>query len=266
MNNKIQIYKDYIDMLINNHINSILCYSKAGYGKTYTTINELNNKNVEYIYVSGITTAVALYKLLYDNRNKIIVIDDVETIFQDDRIINILKAALWKVGNKRVISYKTSSVVLEDYPDSFTYNGKIIILANEIKGKNDESFNAVISRCLKYNLNYSFDEIIDISINIITNKKDLNKVQKNKIIDIIENIIKPEHNFNFRLLEQLISFTKYDINKCEILFLNSININDDIKILRECINKHITVEEQINEFKNRTGKSRMTFFRLKKKI
>jgi replication-associated recombination protein RarA len=263
---EIEMYKDYLKMLSNGLIHSVLCYSKAGYGKTYTTIKFLKEIEKEYVYYSGVTTAVALYKILFENNNKIIVLDDIETIFQDDRIIDILKASLWDVDNKRIVSYKSSSKVLENYPDSFEFIGKIIILANEVKGKNDESFKALLSRTLKYHLNYKYEDIKKIAINIINNKEELTQEQKTFIISIINNKIYPEHNFNFRIMERLISFVKYDMNKAEELFMNSIDIDEDIQILIKIINEYKNVDEQIEEYKKITGHSRPTFFRKKKKL
>lgn len=265
-NEQMKIYEDYLNMLFEGYENSVLCHSKAGYGKTYSTIKILKKNEKDYTYISGVTTAVALYKILYENKNSILVLDDVETIFQSDRIVNLLKSALWNVDGKRKVSYKTSSKTLEDYPDKFTYKGKIIILANEIYGKNDKSFDALLSRCLKYELKYEFNEIINISKQIVEEKDDISKKQKNKINYILDNKIKKYVDFNFRLLERLISFVKYDIDKAEKLFFNSININGEKKLLINILQKYDTVKKQIRKFKKKTGYSRATFFRKKKKL
>ena len=263
---QIQIYKDYLNMLFEGHIHSVLCHSKAGYGKTYTTIKTLKELGKDYIYNSGVTTAVALYKMFYDNNDKVIVLDDIETIFKDDRIINLLKAALWDVDGKRRISYKSTSKTLEDYPDSFEFTGKLIILANEIQGRNDESYKALMSRCLKYELTYNLQEILDISKNIIHEDDSLTQEQKDRIIQIIDTYIRPEHCFNFRLLERLKSFVKYDIEKSEQLFLASIDIDEDVAILVDIIKENEVVKDQIEKYRQVTGKSRMTFFRKKKQL
>src|SRR6056297_1997084 len=221
-NKQIETYKDYLRMLFEGYVYSVLCHSKAGLGKTYTTVKLLKQFGKSYEYSSGITTAVGLYKLLFDNNGKVLVLDDIETIFQDDRAVNLLKAALWDVDGKRIVTYKSSSVVLEDYPDSFVYTGQIIILANEVKGKKDESYNALMSRCLKYELNYTFEEVIKIATSMTMQSSDLNPSQKTKVVDVIQRNICPQHSFNFRLLERLKAFVKYDIEKAETLFLESL--------------------------------------------
>lgn len=260
------IYKHYLTMLTQDHTSSVLCYSKAGLGKTYTTIKILKELKQEYEYISGITTAIALYKELHDTNGKILIIDDIETLFQDDRIINILKSALWEVDGKRIVGYKTSSKTLEDYPHKFEYTGKIIILANEIKGKHGDTFNALMSRCLKYKLTYTHNEIKEISQKILQDKKDLTTRQKQKIINIIDQTIKPQHNFNFRLLDRLIGFIKYSEENAQILFINSLDVDDDTQTLMKIIEENKGTETQIKEYMKQTGKSKMSYYRKKKKI
>ena len=262
---QLETYKEYILMLHKTGINSIICHSKAGYGKTYTTIKTLKERQINYEYVSGVTTAVEMYKLLYNNNGKTIILDDVETIFQDDRIINLLKASLWGVDNKRVVTYKTSAKVLEDYPDQFEFTGKIIILANEIKGKNDESFTALISRSLKYELKYSLQDIISLCKEIIHLKK-LTIEQKIIINNFLDKKVKPEYNFNLRIFDRLIEFVKYDIKNGVELFLNSLEIDEEILLIINITKKGKPVDEQIQEYKLATGKSRSSFFRKKQKM
>lgn len=261
------VYKDYLKMLVDGHINSVLCHSRAGLGKTYTTVRMLKEMGVDYKYVSGVSTAVALYKLLFENNGKVLVLDDIETLFQDDRIINILKSALWPIdGDKRVVSYKTSSKSLEGYPDAFEYDGRVIILMNELKGRDDESYKALLSRTLKYELFYTNSDVMRISKQMVWERADINESQKRKVLEVVSKHVRPEHKFNFRLLERLVAFVKYDINKSSELFLRSLNKDDDIEVMRGIIERNTTVAEQVREFYELTGKSRMTFFRKRKQL
>ena len=263
---QMKIYEDYLNMLVEGHVNSVLCYSKAGLGKTYTTIKLLKKMGVTYTYNSGVSTAVSLYKIFHDNSDKVIILDDIETIFQDERVINLLKAGLWEVDGKRILSYKTTSKTLEDYPETFEFTGRIIILANEIKGRYDESFKALMSRCLKYELTYSFQEIIEISYKMIEEREDINDKEKTQVNNIIYNTISPEHNFNFRLLERLVAFVKYDSGKAEELFLNSLDVDEETEIVMDILRRYTITNDQISAYQELTGRSRMTFFRKKKKL
>jgi hypothetical protein len=263
--NKNDIYEDYIKTLNKTSINGLLCHSKAGLGKTYTTVKLLKENKIDYEYVSGVTTAVSFYKTIVENSGKVIVFDDIETMFTNEKIINLLKACLWEVDGKRIVSYKTSSPALEGYPDRIVFEGKIIMLMNEVKGKYDESFKALMSRMLKYELKYTFDEVRGMACEIV-DTKNLNTIIKNEVKQYIMNEITPEQNFNFRLLERLIAFFQYDKTKAGTLFEESVDVDADKKVMLDIIRRRETVNEQVKEYYEMTGRSRMTFFRNKKKL
>ena len=242
----------------------MVCKSKGGLGKTFTTINFLEEQKIDYEYNSGVTTAVALYKMLYDFKDKIIVLDDIETLFQDDRAITLLKSALWSVNKKRIVSYKTSSKALEGYPESFEFNGQLIILVNELRAKNDQSTQALLSRCLVFELKYSTKEMKILSEEIIEQQKDLTTKQKDLTKKIIEESITKEHDYNFRILDRLITFVKHDENIAKELFINSMPRDETITAFYET--QHDNIKKHIEDFIDLTGTSRATFYRIKKRI
>lgn len=264
MNQK-DIYEDYIKTLNETSINGLLCHSKAGLGKTYTTIKLLKDNGIDYEYVSGVTTAVAFYKTVVENSGKVIVFDDIETMFSNEKIVNLLKACLWEVDGRRVVSYKTSSPTLDGYPERIVFEGKIIMLMNEVKGKRDESFKALMSRMLNYELKYTFDEIKMMACEII-DSKNLDDKLKREIKDYLHKRITPEQNFNFRLLERLVAFFQYDKAKAGMLFEESVDVDADKKVMLDIMKRRGTVNEQVREYYEMTGRSRMTFFRNKKKL
>ena len=269
INKKIITYKDFISMVIKGDALSIVCKSKTGLGKTFITIELLKELNTEYNYQSGYTTPLRLYQTLYDNKDNILVLDDMEKLFTNDIAIDLLRSALWEVDGKRKICYKTTSERLGDYPDEFFYNGKIIWLLNTIKGKQDESLNALISRTISYDFVYSYDELMEMT-NKILDIKPISEQTKRDVKTIIKNNITKATPYNFRVLDRIIAFVNYDREKAEHLFLASSKKNEDLEIVLNIVNKamksNMGVEQQVNEFRRLTGKSRITFFRLKKEM
>ena len=111
------LMEDYLDMAVQGKA-SVLIHSRAGLGKTYTTLKKLEGK--DYKYNSGFASPLALYKELYEHRNKVIVLDDIEGMLKNQVAISILKAAL---GNGTV-SYLTTSKKLGEAPQEFEFNRK----------------------------------------------------------------------------------------------------------------------------------------------
>jgi len=189
-----------------------------------------------------------------------------EKLFTNDIAIDLLRSALWEADGKRKISYKTTSDRLGNYPDEFIYNGKIIWLINTIKGKLNESLKALISRTISYDFVYSFDELMEMTDKILDIKQ-VSKRTKKDVKKIIKNNITRATPYNFRILDRIIAFVNYDREKAEHLFLASSKKNEDIEIVLSLINtKHLGAEQQAKEFSKQTGKSRITYFRLKKEI
>jgi len=259
------VYTDYVKMLANGYANSLICRSKAGLGKTHTTIELLKDLKIPYVYKSGFSTPLSLYITLHENRDKIIVLDDMEMLLNDIKVISILKSVLWEVDGRREVSYDTTSQAIGNTPSKFEYTGKIILLLNEINAKYDESFKALLSRCINYELVYTFDDVL-VMCDKILEKKKLSKEERWRVKTIIERNVTKAHDFNFRLLERLIKFVQYDSKKAEHLFIESLDIDEDYKIVLELMNSDLTIINQVRKFDELTGGSRAKFYRIKKKL
>ena len=74
---------------------TLIITGDPGIGKTFTVTKQLAGTNTE-AFKGGITSAAALYKLLFINNQagKILIFDDLDTLFDDKESVNILKGAL----------------------------------------------------------------------------------------------------------------------------------------------------------------------------
>lgn len=110
----------------------------------------LDGKNT-YIMCKGRVTPLALYKILYDHSNAVIVFDDCDSILYDPISLNILKAALDSYS-KRMISWNSRAVGF-NLPRKFEFTGRIIFISNlyfdQIKegSKLRLHVDAIMSRC-----------------------------------------------------------------------------------------------------------------------
>lgn len=81
-----------------------------------------------YVLCKGQVTPLALYMLLYQHSNAVIVFDDCDSVLMNQTSLNILKAALDSY-NRRIISWNTRSVG-NRVPRSFEYTGRVIFVSN----------------------------------------------------------------------------------------------------------------------------------------
>ncbi len=251
-----------------NQYNGFLMIGEGGLGKTILTINSVkdNFKSNEWEYFNGYITPLAFYEFLYNNRNKkVIIIDDTEGIFSNKLALSMLKGCLWEAEGKRICQYSSKSDKA-NVPSMFVMEANIIILCNEISKENDISTRALLTRLLFYRMDLTFKKKIEICKRFVKDEN-LKKNEFEKVNYILDNKInEATKDFNFRTLRKLIAFVRYNLGKAEILFEATTEVDEDKKSYLESVKKLTLVREQIKYFIEKTGKSRATFFRIKKNL
>ena len=127
----------YTQLVINGTQPSLLITGSPGVGKTFSVLQELESagleKNTDYFHAKGKATAAGMYLTLWEHNGKIIIFDDMDSIFKDDNAINILKGAL-ESEDTREISWLTASVIKTPegkiVPKRFDFDGKVIFISN----------------------------------------------------------------------------------------------------------------------------------------
>ena len=134
-----------------------------GVGKSFGVEQVLNEnrmfdkmagKRDRFEVIKGASSAIGLYKVLYENSDKgsVLVMDDCDTVLHDETSLNLLKAAL-DSGAKRMLSWNTDSSLLrrEGIPDRFEFKGSVIFITNlkfeGTRGKLKDHLDAIMSRC-----------------------------------------------------------------------------------------------------------------------
>lgn len=253
--------REYIKILCKKtKLNGLIIEGETAIGKSYQVIKtliEMGLKNEkDYVVLSTYSTPLELYHFLYENRDKIIVLDDMLRLFENDISKAILLSALWSATDVRVVNYKSSSDRL-DAPKSFIFNGKIIIICNYFPAE----LETLKSRCLYYNLKFNYYDKIKIIYEIC-------KIEKipREIADFIkENTDTTTENLNFRLPIKVYEIYKNHKN-WKKLAKEQLEDNEMMKVIRELLDEDISQKKRVEKFTERTGYSRRTFFRYLKKL
>jgi len=162
--------------VIDRSVKSMIVSGAAGIGKTYTIDSMLLNaekegKITKFSMMTGSCTAIGLYLQLWNHQNSgnVLVLDDIDSIFDDQEALNLLKGAL-DTGRQRTISWLGASKFLEEKgaDNSFQFDGAVIFITNHnfderiAKGtKLSMHYTALISRCMYLDLGiHSMREII----------------------------------------------------------------------------------------------------------
>jgi hypothetical protein len=175
INERFSFLADYVDMVAQRDMKSAIVVGEGGLGKSYTVMRQLSknglkdlnemeigasldesNSRKTYVTVKGYSTPKGLFRTLYENRNRLVVFDDCDSILRDETASNLLKAALDSY-DKRIITWNAESFGESDLPKSFEFTGAVIFISNLSMHKIPQ---ALISRSAPADVSMTRAEII----------------------------------------------------------------------------------------------------------
>ena len=233
----------------------------SGIGKSYTTIKVLKDlgmkKGEHYDMLSAYTTPLEFYQFLYENKdNKIVILDDTMSFFNNPINIGIVLSSLWGEG-KRIVHYRSSSGKLK-VPTSFIFNSKIVWCVNDLP----KELSAVKSRCFYHELEFSYKHKIKLFYEIAKIKKiDM------KIVDFIkENSDELTEDLDFRLLMKINDIATHNKDNWKEIASHLLGKTTNLILLKKFLGESTTIGEAQKKWCEQTGHHRATFYRLKHKI
>ena len=220
-----------------NKMRSVIISGPPGVGKSFGVTRVLENfSGCNYVFASGKSAATGLYKLLYENRfpNCVIVLDDIDSIFDSIDSLNILKKCCDR-SKVRKISWLTETKFVsdedgEEIPKSFEFEGNIIFITNidfdeQIsKGsKLSPHFDALMSRSFYISLGIRSKREMVLRIKQVVKEEKmlrqegLSEQEENKILDFIHKNANRLRDLSLRMCANLSDLYKIDPDNFEHL-------------------------------------------------
>ena len=247
---KYKLLNDSLKAISSNVINLLILKGDAGFGKSFTTLKYAKENNLNYKYINTYATPLSFYKILYENRQRdVIIFDDIQSI-NDPKIKSILKSACWESEKgKRIISYYSTSKLMESnkLPESFEFTPKIILIFNY----DYSGFEPILDRGVLIDFNFTFKEKLEI---LDYFKEDAN-LDEDVLNYVKANCNEATKNLSLRTLIILsdLKRKKYDY---ELFAEEMLQKNNDISDL---------IEMSVDEWSAEYGKHRSTYYRRLKK-
>jgi hypothetical protein len=153
--------------------------------------------------VKGFSTPRGLFRTLFENNGKVVIMDDTDEVIENPIAVNLLKGALDSY-DEREISWVTKTPD-ESLPESFIFTGQMIFISN----KNQASVpQALLSRSMCIDLTMSTEDTIKRMEWIITNSKDfmshVSAEVKLECLEIIRENINVVKELSLRSLEKIV--------------------------------------------------------------
>lgn len=157
----------YLKYITEGNAKALIIYGPPGMSKTYTIRRTFYlaglKPSTDYVIEKGSTLGLAsTYSLLFENRDRILVLDDFDTPLLNPDTVNLLKACTDTYG-RRIISlprekvFETGQATGSAVPNKFEFRGKLIIVTNLDRSRIDT---ALLSRAPGIEVNFSSEEVL----------------------------------------------------------------------------------------------------------
>lgn len=135
------------DAFFADHYHGLIVIGPSGIGKSEMFRQRVDERPEQRHYIEGHTTPLATYIECYENRHKLLTMDDAESLW----LVDSGKQLLRQLTDHRVLKYiQWKSTVREleriDVPKNFTTTSKCAFLMNRFTG-NDVFAAAILDRC-----------------------------------------------------------------------------------------------------------------------
>lgn len=273
--------ENFIKMVADGISTGCVILGSGGLGKSFLATTLLSKLKSKWIYLDSFSTPLALYITLFENSDKIIVLDDIQGVLENSRTISYLKSALWsQEGTDRVIRNLTTKNPKDSngeiIENSFVFTGGIILLTNAINTKNPH-INALLTRVNFVKIQLTYAQKLEILREIATNSQYKNLTQNERLICFqkIEELGKEiQRDLNFRTLIKLYQYYIFAeksnepelFNRLAEKLLTKQDEGFAVEVVKELQKREDLKTEQSKweEFITITNLSRATYYRILK--
>ena len=203
INQRFGFVSDMVTMLANGAQASVVVTGPGGLGKSFTvsqTLTALGFKDVSVLddiavgsilksnktfrVIKGYSTPKGLYRVLFENKDGVIVFDDCDSVLKDPTSLNLLKGALDSYS-RRIISWR-ADIKDEDLPTSFEFKGRVVFISNLSASNIDQ---AILTRSLAVDLSMTTKQKIERMRHLLSTGEfmpEFDKTVKSDAMDLIE--------------------------------------------------------------------------------
>lgn len=203
---RFEILDEMTQASIDGVVRGMVVTGPPGVGKSFgveaileknSLFDKIAGNKLRFEVVKGASSAIGLYKTLYQNadKNNVLVLDDCDTVLYDETSLNLLKAAL-DSSKKRKLNWNTDSALLrrEGIPDCFEFKGSVIFITNlkfdKVRGKIKDHLDAIMSRChyLDLTMDTTREKVLrckQIVKDGMLNEYDFDKATEDQVVDFM---------------------------------------------------------------------------------
>jgi hypothetical protein len=217
INVRFQFLRKMVRMVAVNTPTSLVIVGDSGLGKSFTVDEVMTScsleKDSDYVVIKGHATPKSIYRVLWENHDKIVVFDDCDGVFRDEKAVNILKGALETHPIRRVswLTERTngsSGEIDGEIPKSFDFEGKIIFISNL---KLSDVPEPILGRAMYVDVSMTADEKIARINHCLDNiRRDVSMDIKREVLTLLDDLKCEIKNLNFRTFLKVLEIRMTD--------------------------------------------------------
>jgi hypothetical protein len=226
INQRFGFVSDMVNMLARGDQASVVVTGPGGLGKSHTVTQALTkagfkdisvldenfevgsrlNMRKAFTVIKGYSTPKGLYRLLYENKDGVLVFDDCDSVLKDPVSLNLLKGALDSYS-RRIISWR-ADLKDDDLPQSFEFKGRVVFISNLSSDSLDQ---AIISRSMAVDLSMTTEQKIERMRHLLDSGEfmpEYDKQVKQDAMNLIDNVKDKVKELSLRTLIQVTKIRK----------------------------------------------------------
>jgi hypothetical protein len=255
-------FEEYVEAFASDKFEFVIIESRGGLGKSYTTRDTLINGTYEAF--RGYTTPLSLFKTAQSQPDKPFVFDDVDTLLNSKTNVALLKQ-ITDTTKPNLVTWNTTEMREGERVSKkrqFISRNNVLIICNTL-GKDDPNLSALKTRAIHVRFEPSNGEVL-------SQAKKFADEEVYEFVESLEGLA--ENTLNLRLFNKAKDLKSADMDWKKYVEQNvTREEKSDMDVLRDVLNRvdrdsDFLVKDAVSEFCDVTGKSRRTFYNLKKEL
>jgi hypothetical protein len=218
INQRFGFVTDMVNMVAQGQQASVVICGPGGLGKSHTVVQALKQRGFQdvtladegavksrksYTVVKGYSTAKGLFRLLWENRDGVLVFDDCDSVLKDPVSLSLLKSALDSYS-RRVITWR-ADFKDDEIPNSFLFTGRVVFISNMNTLQLDQ---AIVTRSLCVDLSMTTQQKVERMQHLILNAEFMPEYTAEHKADAMQLIARVQDSIKELSLRTLIQCVK----------------------------------------------------------
>jgi hypothetical protein len=218
INQRFGFVTDMVNMVAQGQQASVVICGPGGLGKSHTVMQALKQRGFQdhtladegavksrksYTVVKGYSTAKGLFRLLWENKDGVLVFDDCDSVLKDPVSLSLLKSALDSYS-RRVITWR-ADFKDDEIPNSFLFTGRVVFISNMNTLQLDQ---AIVTRSLCVDLSMTTEQKVERMQHLIANVEFMPEYTQEHKADAMQLIARVQDTIKELSLRTLIQCVK----------------------------------------------------------